>query len=133
MTRLLVGTDSKEDSEEFADYLRAVCDEHDSVYVVNSLPGGDQTSSDEIAEGTAAIEAIEDNLADVTAVETDQFVRGNQPIEDLIQAAAEWDADEYVIGIQKKSAVGKVLFGSTAQNVLLETDLPVRCVPLVEE
>ncbi|MFW6382703.1 MAG: universal stress protein [Haloferacaceae archaeon] len=130
MVRLLVGTDGVETSERLLDYLVAVV-EGDDVYVVNSLVGGDDTSPDDVRAGEEALALLGDGLADATAVERNQFVRGNEPVEDLLAAAEEWDADEYVIGIRKRSPVGKMVFGSTAQNLLLEADRPVRCVPLV--
>lgn len=133
MTRLLVGTDSKEASERLLGYLESRVGEDDTVYVVNSLVGGDETSSEEIAEGDEAIEGLEDALSGQTTVETHQYIRGNAPVEDLLEAAEEFDIDEYVIGIRKHSPVGKIMFGSTAQNLLLESDYPVRCVPLVSE
>lgn len=133
MTRLLVGTDGIDTSERLLPYLQDVVGPDDDVYVVNSLVGGDETSGDDISEGEDAIEVIAEGLPDAGSVETNQFVRGNQPIEDLLDAADRWDVDEYVIGIRKRSPVGKIVFGSTAQNVLLEADRTVRCVPLVQE
>lgn len=133
MARLLVGTDSREASERLVDYLDGTVDQDDTVYIINSLKGGDATSSDEVAEGDAALETLEEALESQTTVETHQFIRGNAPIEDLLEAAEEFDVDEYVIGIRKHSPVGKMVFGSTAQNLLLESDLPVRCVPLVSD
>lgn len=133
MVDLLVGTDTTEASAALADYLAGTVDPADAVYVVNSLPGGEGTDSADVRAGEAAIDAIADALADVpVTVETHQFVRGNQPVEDLLGFAAEVDADEVVIGIRKRSPVGKVVFGSTAQHVLLGSDRPVRCVPLVD-
>jgi len=133
MTRLLVGTDGTEASERLVEYLQSHVDTGDTVVAVNSLEGGDETSSDEIAAGEAGLDAIEDGLGDQTAIERHQFIRGNAPVEDLLEAADEHDIDEYVIGIRKRSPVGKMMFGSTAQNLLLEADRPVRCVPLVSE
>ncbi|MEF8785238.1 MAG: universal stress protein [Haloarculaceae archaeon] len=133
MTRLLVGTDSQEASERLLDYLEGQVGADDTVYVINSLVGGDDTSSDEISDGEEAIEVLEDGLSEQTTVETHQYIRGNAPIEDFLEAAEEFDIDEHVIGIRKRSPVGKMMFGSTAQNLLLESDLPVRCVPLVSE
>jgi nucleotide-binding universal stress UspA family protein len=133
MTRLIVGTDSTETSEQLVSYLEGVLDESDAVYAVNSLPGGDRTTAEDIADGEAALDVLEDGLADRVEFEREQFVRGNEPIEDLLAAADSHDADEYVIGIRKRSAVGKVVFGSTAQNLLLETELPARTVPLVSD
>jgi len=45
--------------------------------------------------------------------------------EDLVKFANENDIDEILIGIQKTSKVGKLLFGSTAQFVILEASCPV--------
>ncbi|MFB6140761.1 MAG: universal stress protein [Halosimplex sp.] len=133
MTDLVVGTDAVESSEALADYLLDIVDAEDTVYVVNSLEGGDDTSSEEVRAGEDAIEVIVDALVDVpVTVETHQFVRGNEPVEDLLQFAQRVDADEFVIGIRKRTPVGKVVFGSTGQNLLLGTDRPVRCVPLVD-
>jgi len=133
MARLLVGTDSKQSSERLVDYLEGVVDEDDTLVVVNSLPGGDKTDPDEVAAGDAALDALEEGLGAGTTIERHQYIRGNEPVEDLLAAADEHNVDEFVIGIRKQSPVGKMVFGSTAQNLLLETDLPVRCVPLVSD
>lgn len=133
MTTLVVGTDAVESSEPLAEYLAAVVDEGDTVHVVNSLVGGDDTTGEAIRSGEEAIEGIADALADhPVTVETHQLVRGNEPVEDLLTFAEETDADEFVVGIRKRTPVGKVVFGSTGQNLLLGADRPVRCVPLVE-
>jgi len=55
-------------------------------------------------------------------------VRSLEPGEDLVNYAEENDIDEIVIGIQKKSKVGKLLFGSTAQYVILKSNCPVLTV-----
>lgn len=133
MSRLLVGTDGTEASERLLEYLDGRVDSDDTVLIVNSLKGGDETSGDEISEGEDALDVLDDGLAGQATVEQHQYIRGNAPIEDMLSAAEEHDADEFVIGIRKRSPVGKMMFGSTAQNLLLETDLPVRCVPLVSE
>ena len=133
MTTLVVGTDAVESSEPLAEYLATVVDEDDTVHVVNSLIGGDDTTSEAIRNGEEAIEVVADALTDrPVTVETHQLVRGNEPVEDLLTFADEVDADEFVVGIRKRTPVGKVVFGSTGQNLLLGADRPVRCVPLVE-
>ncbi|WP_459194670.1 universal stress protein [Halosimplex sp. J119] len=133
MAKLVVGTDAVASSEALAAYLVDVADPEDTVYVVNSLKGGDDTSGQDIRDGEAAVEAVADALADLpVTVETHQFVRGNQPVEDLLDFADDVDADEFVVGIRKRTPVGKVVFGSTGQNLLLGADRPVRCVPLVD-
>ena len=53
------------------------------------------------------------------------LVRGMTPGEDLVQFAREHAVDEMIIGIRRRSKVGKLIFGSTAQYIILESDCPV--------
>ncbi len=125
MTTFLAGVDSEETAEHLLAYLRERIDDGDTVYAVNSQRGGDDTSDDEIAAGKSALEPLEENVG----AEGHQLVRGNSPQEDMIQFARDHDVDELVIAIRKRSPTGKMLFGSTAQDLLLETDRPVVTVP----
>ena len=47
------------------------------------------------------------------------------PAEDIIQYAVENDIEEIIIGLRKRSQLGKLLFGSTSRQVLLEAPCPV--------
>lgn len=47
---------------------------------------------------------------------------------DLIEAAEQYRADLLVIGLRRRSAVGKLILGSTAQRVLLQAPCPVLAV-----
>jgi nucleotide-binding universal stress UspA family protein len=57
-----------------------------------------------------------------------QLVRGNEPAEEVVGVAEEVDADLIVIGMRRRTAVGKFLLGSTAQRILLEATCPVLAV-----
>ena len=57
-----------------------------------------------------------------------QLVRGNEPAVDLIDVADEVNADFIVIGMRRRSPVGKLLLGSIAQQVLLDASCPVLAV-----
>ena len=57
--------------------------------------------------------------------ETTQLVRGMNPGEDLVQFANEKEIDVIVLAIERTSRVGKFVFGSTAQYVILEAGCPV--------
>lgn len=48
--------------------------------------------------------------------------------ESLVQHAKDNNMEEVVIGIRKTSKVGKILFGSTAQYVILESECPVATI-----
>ncbi len=128
MTTYLLGTDSTESSERLLAYIEARARDDDTVYAVNSLPGGNRTSDKEVRAGREALEAFEESSV---PIDTHQLVRGNSPQEDLMAFAADHDVDEIVVGIRKRSPTGKLVFGSTAQDLLLSADLPVVCVPLV--
>ncbi|WP_255195293.1 universal stress protein [Halorarius litoreus] len=128
MTTFLVGTDSAETSEKLLAYLESRVVDGDEVYAVNSLVGGDRSNDKDVLAGTEALEILKDGVG----ADTHQLIRGNSPQEDLLAFAEDHDIDELVIGIRKRSPTGKMLFGSTAQDLLLETDLPVVAVPLVD-
>lgn len=50
------------------------------------------------------------------------------PAEELIAAADAADAEFIVIGLRRRSPVGKLLLGSNAQRVLLDASCPVLAV-----
>jgi nucleotide-binding universal stress UspA family protein len=127
MTTYLVGTDSVETSERLAAYVEARAVEGDTVYAVNSLVGGDSTSDEDVRDGRDALDVLEDSDVEVDG---HQLIRGNSPQEDMLQFAEDHDVDEIVVGIRKRSPTGKLVFGSTAQDLLLSAELPVVCVPL---
>ncbi|MGH3363918.1 MAG: universal stress protein [Nocardioidaceae bacterium] len=80
--------------------------------------------------------AQEDQLAGLTArlegtgVRHDlvHAVRGRDAAEEILDAADQHRADLIVIGLRRRSPVGKLLMGSTAQRVLLEARCPVLAV-----
>ena len=48
-----------------------------------------------------------------------------EPGEDIVGFAKDNGADEIIIGVKSRSKVGKLLFGSTAQAVILQAHCPV--------
>lgn len=55
--------------------------------------------------------------------------RGGEPAVEILEFAAEHDSDTIILGVSGQSPVGKVLFGSVAQAVILDSDRPVTVVP----
>jgi nucleotide-binding universal stress UspA family protein len=60
--------------------------------------------------------------------ETQTSVSYQSPGEDLVNYARDNNIDEIIIGIRRRSKVGKLVFGSTAQYVILEAPCPVLAV-----
>ncbi|MCE3291261.1 MAG: universal stress protein UspA [Arthrobacter sp.] len=57
-----------------------------------------------------------------------QRVRGNDAASEVLEAAEEYQAELIVIGLRKRTPVGKLIMGSTAQQILLEASCPVLAV-----
>ena len=60
--------------------------------------------------------------------EVRHFVRGLEPAEDLITIAQEVEAELIVIGLRRRTPVGKLILGSNAQRILLDASCPVLAV-----
>lgn len=129
MQTFVLATNSETVSQTLCSYLEGALDPEDSVYAVNSQPGGDSTPSDAVADGKAALEVVSDRLGDQVSVETYQIIRGNSPAEDIFDIAEEVDADELVIGVRKRSQTDRLIFGSVAQDIMRQSDYPMRVVP----
>jgi len=71
-------------------------------------------------------DAMED--ADVEYSEHGHLVDGDEIGEGIVELAEEVEADLVVIGGRKRSPAGKAVFGSTAQEVLLNAPCPVTFV-----
>ncbi len=54
--------------------------------------------------------------------------RESDPADDLIRVAEEVAADLIVIGLRRRTPVGKLILGSSAQRVLLDATCPVLAV-----
>jgi len=59
--------------------------------------------------------------------------RSGDPAEAIRAVAEEEDCDLCVIGLRRRSRVGKFLLGSNLQDVLMSTDRPVIAVPVEDE
>ncbi|UPM43708.1 universal stress protein [Halocatena salina] len=82
---------------------------------------------DEVARRHTTTRSIE---AELTAANVDHSVRGSVGPhgESIVETATEIGADLIVVGGRKRSPTGKAVFGSTAQEVLLNAPCPVTFV-----
>ena len=99
------------------------------LVVVNSHRGGQEFDGDAARKAEQDMDAVRARL-DEAGVSYDlrQLVRGFEPAEDLISIAEANDAELIVIGLRRRSPVGKLILGSNAQRILLDAHCPVLAV-----
>jgi nucleotide-binding universal stress UspA family protein len=96
------------------------------VDIVTSMLKGTQYQLPEIEKDEHDLDYAKNLFEmDGIACETHLLIRGLTPGEDLVQFAKENSIDEIIIGVKRRSKVGKFLLGSTAQYVVLEAECPV--------
>ena len=61
-----------------------------------------------------------------------QWVRGREASDEVLDVLEEVDAELCVIGIRRRSAVGKMLMGSNAHRILMDAPCPVLAVKAAE-
>lgn len=99
------------------------------LVVVNSHRGGREFDRDDAVETEQQLQEVRDQLKEFGVEhEIRQLVRGMDPADDLIKVATDTNADFIVIGLRRRSPVGKLILGSNAQRVLLDSPCPVLAV-----
>ncbi len=99
---------------------------HGNIFLVGSMEKGTTAELKEIDKMQEALqEAAQKVEKEGIECETRLLVRGFTPSEDLVNHAKEENVDEIVIGIRKRSKTGKLIFGSTAQYIILNAHCPV--------
>jgi nucleotide-binding universal stress UspA family protein len=99
------------------------------LIVINSNRGGKDLDAAEAARYESELQDVRKELDSVgVSNEVRQLVRGLEPAEDIIAVAQEVSADFIVIGLRRRSPVGKLILGSNAQRILLEAPCPVLAV-----
>ena len=69
--------------------------------------------------------AASDSTQNDLDCQTHLLIRGIDAGEDVVRFAADHNVEEIVIGVRRRSKVGKLIFGSTAQYVILNAPCPV--------
>ena len=99
------------------------------VVVVASMNRGTEAETEAIKKMENELEDVEHQVENQgAACESHLLIRGMTPGEDLVDYAQENGVDEIVIGIRRRSKVGKLVFGSNAQFVILHAPCPVTTV-----
>lgn len=100
-----------------------------TLVVVNSHRGGSEHDEEEERRARARAESVQARLEETGIdFEVRTLVRGFEPAEDLISLAEASGAELIVIGLRRRSPVGKLILGSNAQRVLLDAPCAVLAV-----
>lgn len=101
--------------------------QNERLLVVNTSVGGH--SEDPLMADSQDIERIETLLAESGLnAEFKLFVRGKSAVEEIEELVESEAVSLLVIGLRKRSAVGKLIMGSVAQDILLSVSCPVLAV-----
>ena len=125
--KILVGLDGSNSSKEALKLAK----EHAKTFnakieLVTSMEKGTETQQKEIEQDEHDLGNEKKLLEkDGISCQTHLLIRGMTPGEDIVEFAEQNEVDEIVIGVRRRSKVGKLVFGSTAQYVILNAHCPV--------
>lgn len=99
-------------------------------------PQGAQGSAHHKESVQQARRRVADSLSDAelyledagVTYEVRTIVSSEEPSRELVRTAEDEGADFVVIGLRRRSAVGKLVFGSNAQHILINSPCPVIAV-----
>ena len=125
--KILVGYDGTNSAKEALNLAKSHAKTFGaSVEVVTSMQKGTESERKEIEQAERGLEYAKSLLedADLTC-NTHLLIRGLSSGEDLVEFANENQIEEIIVGVKRRSKVGKLLMGSTAQYVILQANCPV--------
>ncbi len=128
--RIVVGYDGSNSAKEALRVTRKHAEAFGAaVDGVTSMVKGTEQEQESIEDAERGLEwaktIFEENGI---ACKTHLLIRGMAPGEDLVEFARDNNSDLLVVGVKRRSKVGKLLMGSTAQFVVLQAPCPVMTV-----
>ncbi|WP_276271791.1 universal stress protein [Haloarcula litorea] len=102
-------------------------EEYDNVVDRLEFESASETTPDEVADRHTTIRELEDRLSDAGVEYSVRGAVGNHG-DQIVNLAKDVNADMVFVGGRKRSPTGKAVFGSTAQEVMLNAPCPVTFV-----
>lgn len=128
--KILVGYDGTNSAKEALEVAKKHAKAFNaSVHIINSMTSGTENQQKKIDAAEEELSWAKSTFADDgIPVETHLLIRGLSAGEDIVQFAEENDIEEIVVGVKRRSRVGKMLLGSTAQFVIINAPCVVTTV-----
>lgn len=102
-------------------------DDYDDVRDRMGIEPDAEVSADDVARRVNAVSSVVDGLR-ADGIETEIRGRVGEAGAELVELAGAVGADLVIVGGRRRSPTGKALFGSTAQEVLMNAPCPVTFV-----
>lgn len=100
---------------------------NERLVVVNATAGDGE--NDRSLADVVDVDAVEKRLAaSGLNAEFKQFVRGKSPVTEIVDLAESPDVSLVVVGLRRRSPVGKLVLGSVSRDILLSVPCPVLAV-----
>ncbi len=128
--KIMVGYDQSNVAKEALKLAKKHAKAFDAqVYVVRSLAQSREMKLEDIQKAEQELENIRRSFRDEgIACKAEAIVSSISPGEDLVQFTNEKEIDQIIIGVKRRSKVGKLIFGSNAQYIILTAPCPVVAV-----
>jgi len=99
------------------------------ICIITAMKQSPELKKEDIDKAESKLDEIKTSFkAEDISCESQALVSFLSDGENLVEYAKSNEIDEIIIGVRKKSKVGKLIFGSTAQYVILEAPCPVLAV-----
>jgi len=128
--KILVGYDHSKVSENALNYARQHGQAFNAeIHIITSLEQSATLKKEDIDKAENRLEKVKKPFkAAGIECEIHTSVSYQSPGEDLVRYAKENDIDQIIVGVRRRSKVGKLVTGSTAQYVILNAPCPVLSV-----
>ncbi|MET0896489.1 MAG: universal stress protein [Mycobacterium sp.] len=97
-----------------------------SILLVNASTG--DATADPRHLNSEQLETVTAQLAASGVPHTIEVRSGRDPVDEIVALSEDPAVEVVVIGLRHRNPVGKLLWGSTAQRILLEVECPVLAV-----
>lgn len=128
--QILVGLDGSNTSEAALQLAIKTAKAYNAdLLAITSMATGTADDNDEIRSAEKELEEAKAQVLKAgVSCSTHLLIRGKTVGEDIVAFAAENAIDLIVVGVKRRSRVGKILMGSNAQYVIIKAGCPVLTV-----